>query len=431
MLDEANITKLIKDFYENGVPTSIFRRELELQVDLNIKRALTVIGPRRAGKSYLLFYTINKLVKEGVDKTSILYLNFEDPAFESATHLDLGTVLDIYFKIYPDKHKEKIWLFFDEIQEIDGWERFVRSTMDKVNAQIFLTGSSSKLLSREIATSMRGRTLSYLLLTLSFPEFLEFNGIEHSASLSSSDESRISKSATEYLEFGGYPETVLYKKERKRILSELLDVTLQRDIVERYGVRNIKVLRLLIKTIATSSEFSIHKFFNFLKSNSYKVSKNTLYAYLQALTDAFVVHEIKKYSKSLREGEQSLSKFYMLDNGLLSINSASESKLFENAVFNTLYRRNDSEIFYYKDQSYEIDFVACENGKAKALIQASYDIDDIATREREFKALTNASNKLKCKNLIVVTQGSKRTETFKGKRIRVVPLWEFMLSDKI
>lgn len=430
MLDETEVARLIKDFHENGIPAPIFKRQLELPTDLNIKRALTVIGPRRAGKSYLLFYTIDKLMKKGVDKTNILYLNFEDPTFESATHLDIIKVLETYFRIYPEKHKEKVWLFFDEIQEIDGWERFVRSTMDKVNAQIFLTGSSSKLLSREIATSMRGRTISYLLLTLSFSEFLEFNHIEHSSTSSSSAESKISRGAMEYLEFGGYPEIVLYKKERIRMLSELLDVTLQRDIVERYGVRNIKILRLLIKTIATSSEFSIHKFFNFLKSNGYKVSKNTLYAYLQALTDAFVVHEIKKYSKSLREGEQSISKFYMLDNGLLSINSAVESKLFENAVFNTLFRRNDSELFYYKDQSFEIDFVMCEKGKGrvKALVQASYDISDIVTREREFKALTNASNKLKCKKLVVVTLSSKRTETYKGKKIEVLPFWEFMLQ---
>ena len=430
MLDKSSIIKLIRDFHESPLPLPIFKREIEIPLDISIKRAVTIIGPRRAGKSYLLLYTIKKILERGVDKNNILYINFEDTSFENAEHAELDGVIETYFGLYPTKRNEKLWLFFDEIQEIDRWEKFVRSTIDKINAQIFITGSSSKLLSKEIATAMRGRTISYRLLTLDFLEFLEFNGIRFNYTLSSTEESKIVKAATEYLKFGGYPEVALYKRERERILRELLDVTLQRDIVERYKVRNIKVLRLLIKTIAASSEFSIHKFFNFLKSNGYKVSKNTLYSYVQALVDAFLVEELKKYSRSLRAREQSVSKLYMLDNGLLSVNGASEGKLFENAVFNTLYRMDNIELSYYRDQSIEVDFVVSEKDAIKALVQASYNISDYTTRERELKALVGAAGKLNCSNLYLVNLNEDKVEHYKGQKIMILPLWKFMLRRK-
>ncbi|MDE1868449.1 MAG: ATP-binding protein [Candidatus Micrarchaeota archaeon] len=275
---------------------------------------------------------------------------------------------------------------------------------------------------------MRGRTLSYLLLSLSFSEFLEFSGIESVRFPSSAQELTLSKMACEYLKFGGYPETVLYKRERERLLRELLDVAIQRDIIERYGIRNIKVLRMLIEAIATSSEFSMHRFFNFLKSNGYKVSKNTLYTYLQALEDAFIIHETKRYSKSVRQREQSMSKPYMLDNGLLMVNNVSGGKLFENAVFNALFRNEKLKIYYYSDQSSEVDFIVEEKGAVKALVQASSELNGIETKEREFKALYRASDALDCNKLIIVTLNSKGTEIYKGKKINIMPIWELMLA---
>ncbi len=428
MLDKENIARLIKDFHQSKLPYPIFNRKLELPANLSIKRAITVIGPRRAGKSYLLFHTIQKLLDKGIDKSNILYINFEDFTFENAASSELVKILDVYFDIYPSKRNEKTWLFFDEIQEINGWERFIRNILDSINAQIFLSGSSSKLLSKEIATSMRGRSLSYSLLTLDFQEFLEFKGTKPSKFLSSAEESNLAKVALEYVKFGGYPEVALSSGDKEKLLRELIDVTLQRDIIERYGIRNIKVLRLLVNSLSSSFEFSTHKFFNFLKSNGYTVSKNTLYTYIQAINDAFVVAELKKYSKSVVKEEQSVSKFYMLDNGICAASNAQNSKLFENAVFNSLYRREGIKLAYYNDQSAEVDFVVSKGDSVKSLIQAAYSLGDFSTKEREFKALHLASEKLRCKNLYVITLNENGTETYKGKKIKIMPLWKFMLG---
>jgi predicted AAA+ superfamily ATPase len=147
------------------------------------------------------------------------------------------------------------------------------------------------------------------------------------------------------------------------------------------------------------------------------------------LEDSFIVEELKKYSRSLRAKEQSVSKIYMLDNGLLSVNGVSEGKLFENAVFNTLYRIDNIKLSYYRDQSAEVDFVISKNGTVKALIQASYSISDFATRERELKALAAAAVKLNCNNLYLVTMNEDKVERHKGKRIVVLPLWKFMLHQ--
>jgi predicted AAA+ superfamily ATPase len=428
MLNKENVAKLIQDFHKSKLPSPIFERKLELPLDLNIRRAITVIGPRRAGKSYLLFHTIQKLLDKGVEKSNILYINFEDFSFEHSTPSELEKIFEVYFDMYPSKRNEKLWLFFDEIQEIDGWERFVRKTLDDINAQVFLSGSSSKLLSREIATSMRGRSISYSLLTLDFQEFLEFKGIKISKFLSSEEENKLAKLALEYVKFGGYPEVALYSGEKEKLLKELIDVTLQRDIVERYGVRNIKVLRLLINALSSSFEFSVHKFFNFLKSNGYMVSKNTLYTYINAINDAFIVAELKKYSKSVIKEEQSVSKFYMLDNGLSAVSNAQDSKLFENAVFNSLYRREGIKLAYYADQSSEVDFAISKKGSIKSLIQAAYSLGDFSTREREFNALLHASEKLHCNSLYIITLNESGTELYKGKKIKIIPIWKFMLG---
>ncbi|RLC35841.1 ATP-binding protein [Candidatus Falkowbacteria bacterium] len=430
MINKEILARIILDFNKIKLP-DIIVRDLKINLEIPIKRAIAILGPRRSGKTYYLYSLINKLQKKGIKRESILYVNFEDPKLVGARLEDLAALIDVFFEIYPENRNKKIWLFFDEIQNISQWEIFVRNILDKEKAQIFITGSSSKLLSKEIATSMRGRTLSYLILPFSFKEFLRAKNIKYKKYLSSGDKEKILNAFRKYFSSGGYPETILYPREKEKIIKEIIEVTIYRDLIERYGIRNIKIIRLMFNYLIKAKEFSTHQFYNFLKSMNIKVSKNTLYNYLELFSDAFIFFQLKKFSFSLKKIEQSMPKIYIIDNAFISeIISEDKGKKLENLVFLSLLRKgykNNENIFYYVNGK-EIDFLIKEKNKIKLLIQVCYDITDFATKKREVGALIKASEKLKCNNLLIITSDYENEEKIKNKKIKFIPLWKWMLE---
>ena len=223
----------------------------------------------------------------------------------------------------------------------------------------------------------------------------------------------------------------MYPQEGNKILLDIVETIIFRDVVERYKIRNIKLLRILISSLidSASREFSIHKFYKFIKSNGIKASKDSLYNYLGALNDVFFVFPLKRFSYSYREKEQSLSKIYIIDNGLLTVNGISEKgKLMENLVFVELLRR-EKEIYYYKSiDGKEVDFVVVEKGKVKKLIQVSYSLDDRYTKEREIKALVKASKELRCRDLLIITYDKGGEEAIGNKMVKYIPLWKWLLE---
>ena len=309
------VVELIRDFHEKTLP-ELVNRGLEFRLS-KTRKAISIIGPRWAGKTYFLFNYMERL-KE-INRTEMLYVNLEDDRLLPHELDDLDLFLRNYYEIYPENRKKKVYLFLDEVQNVDGWETFVRRVLDTENVQVFITGSSSKLLAKEIATSMRGRAVSYVILPFSFPEFLRAKEIEVEKHLSSDKKAWVMKYLDEFIRFGGFPEVVLDEDENSKVrtLKEYVEVLLMRDVVERHKVKNIKVLRMLFNALqgSFSKEFSVHKFFNFLKSQGIKVSKNTLYDYFQHYEDAFAVVPVKRFSYSIREVEQSLPKVYQIDNG--------------------------------------------------------------------------------------------------------------------
>ncbi|RLF34791.1 MAG: hypothetical protein DRM99_05860, partial [Thermoplasmata archaeon] len=280
MISKERIATIIKDFHEKGVPWLV-ERDLQIPIEIPIKRAISIIGPRRAGKTYSMFQLMKKLLKK-YEITQILHLNFELTILKNLSLEDLNLIKETYFEIYPENKNRKIWFFLDEIQNVEDWETFVRTLLEE-NINVFISGSSSKVLSREIASQLRGRSLTYTVLPFSFAEFLRAKKIEPKKYLSSKEKARIMKETREYLNFGGYPEAILYPEEREKIITEILETTIYRDVVERYKVKNIKALRLLMTSLINSAtkNFSVHKFYNFLKSQGIKVSKTTLYEYLE------------------------------------------------------------------------------------------------------------------------------------------------------
>ena len=428
MISKTIWGNIIKDFQKRRYP-DIVQRDIHYPLDIPLDRAVVLSGPRRSGKTYLMYLGIKELLARKEDKNSILYVNFEDSRLVGAVSQDLNTLLEVFFEFYPDRN-EKTWVFLDEIQVIPDWERFVRTLVDMENVNVFVTGSSSRLMSKEIATSMRGRSLTYNVYPFSFAEVLKAGKIEYEEYLSSAQMGEIIQKLEDYVRYGGFPETVRYREEWDRILSEIVDVTIFRDIVERYDVKNIKMLKLFLNAIFNSKEFSIHKFYNFLKSQGHKVSKNTLYTYFGYFEDSFIVFPLKRFSYSYKNIESSISKMYLVDNGLLSLQGIQDyGRLIENIVFIELKRRSKGDLFYYKSTSgREIDFIIKEGKKVSELIQVCYMLDDFVTKERELKALLQGSEELKCDNLLIITWDYEAVEIVSGKNVRYVSLCKWLLD---
>lgn len=426
MISKDKWAEIIKSFHEEKLP-EIIPREEKIETEIKIKRSISIIGPRRAGKTYEMFSLIKK-VREGHGIDKAVYINFERADIDGATLQDLVLMLETYYQLYPKNKKEKVWLFLDEIQNVPKWEIFVRSCLDS-NIFVCLSGSSSKLLSKEIATSMRGRNISYHIYPFSFKEFLLARNFEVKEFYSSSEKATLENLLDEFLRFGGYPEAVIEANKREKIMKEIYDTAIYKDVIERGKVRNTKVMKLLIRALLASKEFSIHKFYNFLKSQGIKISKDGLYKYVDLLGDAFFVFLLRKHDLSYKKSEQSLPKIYFIDNGLLTLNGIDDKgRLLENLVFVELNRRNKDISYYQNSLKEEVDFVIKEGKKVKQLIQVSYDISNFMTLDRELRVLVKASEEFRCNNLILLTMYEERQEKINGELIKVIPISKWLLA---
>ncbi len=431
MITRDKWVELMKDFHEKALP-ELIDRNISIPLDIPLKRAISIIGPRRSGKTYTMYRLIKNLLKENVTIDRILYVNFEKTDLEGCNSKDLINMLEIYYEIYPKNKNKKIWLFLDEIQNVGNWEKFVRTIIDYEIVQVIVSGSSSKLLSKEIATALRGRTITYTILPFSFLDYLIAQNIELKKYFSSSERARITSMLRDYMKDGGYPEVVLFKQEKEKILSDIVETTVYKDVIERYKIRNVKLLKLLIKSLINSAgrEFSIHKFYNFVKSLGMKASKNALYNYVNALNDVFFVFPVSRFSYSYKKAEQSLPKICLIDNGVLSINGINDNgKLMENLVFVELIRRGKSVYYYKSVDGKEVDFLILKKNKVEQLLQVAYTLDDYITKEREIKALVSASKELKCKNLVILSWEKDAEDKIKGIKIKFIPLWKWLLNN--
>ena len=432
MIGRSVLVEVVRDSVEFSVP-SLVPRDLRVPFELRINRVISIVGPRRAGKTFYMFQLIGELSRH-VDRSRLLYVNFEDVRLEGASARDFVKLIDVYYEIFPENRKCKVWMFFDEVQNVEGWEIVVRSLIDMRNVQVYATGSSSRLLSAEIATQLRGRTLTYCIYPFSFREFLRARDFEPPDYMSSAERSRVMNLLNEYLLWGGYPETVLEPKLRRKILDEIWEVTISRDIIERWNIRNVKVLKLLVRALKESKEFSVHAFYNYLKSIGIRVGKDTIYNYMEYLSDAMIVFPLKKFSFSYKTIEMSIPKIFLVDNGLYG-NTRDKSHLMENIVFMELKRRGYVEnrnLFYWKNnRGLEIDFITTKNGRVNQLIQVTYELKEYDRRQfnREVKPLIKASKTLQCRNALIITWDQEDTIKHGNLTIKVKPLWKWLLES--
>ena len=418
--------KLIVDSQERSY-SGLSEREYEIPVDTN--KIVSLIGVRRSGKTYMLYTLIEELRKD-IPKENIVYINFEDDRLFPIELKDMDSLIEGYYELYPEKREQKVYFFLDEVQNIEGWELFVRRVYDTLNIQLFITGSSSKLLSSEIATSLRGRTIVYEIFPFSFREYLRYREIEINL-YSSSSTSYIQNAFNTYLVDGGFAETFGQTEDvKKRILKDYLDLIVYKDIIERYAIKNHALLKHLIKYffVNMGTLISFTKLYNEYKSLGYKLSKDTLYEYVSYLQEAYTIFTTPIYRNSVKEEQRHPKKLYAIDNGFKKLFDASlskdYSKLYENMAFLHL-RRKTSEVYYFKEKQ-EVDiYVNIEGGM---LVNVSYDIKDNETLQREITALTEGMKYFKLKKSYLITKEKEETIAVEGGEIMVIPMWKWLLQ---
>ena len=420
------IKTLIKDFHHKPLPE--FSRRA-LPIPLNLNKIISLIGARRSGKTYLLYQTIDSLLKQ-TEKSSIIFINFEDERLD-ITGMELDLILQGYRELYPENRLESCYFFFDEIQNVPGWEKFIRRLFDTISKHIYLTGSNAKMLSTEIATSLRGRSISYEVYPLSFSEYLSFKGILFDLYVSET-KGAVYNALEAYLVSGGFPELLAVEDNdvKNRILQEYFDVMLFRDLVERYEIKNLIALKFFLKRVFASAtkQVSINRIYNDLKSAGIKTGKNSLYNFMSMAESIFLVHTVKKYSPKISIQEFGERKVFVIDNGLLNAVvfqfSANTGKAMEQAVFWELKRRKHA--IYFLKNGFECDFMTVSANGIKKIIQVCHDISDLYTLKREVKGITAAAKKLGLKRGTIITYDQQDTIQKSNVSIDIVPLPVFL-----
>jgi len=425
---KAIIAQLIDDFHERKRPALVARHKKMAQIS---GKANVVIGMRRAGKTFFCYQKMQKLVG-----TQILYLNFEDDRLLGFTVHDFQSILDVYYGKYPEHRDTRCHFFFDEIQSIAQWELFIRRLLDTENVQVYLTGSSSKLLSTEIATQLRGRSLTTEIFPFSFPEFLKYHQLFNTLPtiMGARTISVLRKAIRDYLEIGGFPEVqTLEPAIRIEILQGYIDSVLLKDVIERHKVNNITAIKYLVRHLMNSpgGRFSVNKFYNSLKTMSVKCSKNSLYEYLDHLADAYLFYRVPIHSRS--EKSRMPAKIYTIDTGLLNAmsfrNSSNYGALLENLVFMQLRRHGYMIEYVSTKEGYETDFFARHPiKKGIKLIQVCWDMSDEKTFQRELRGLQTAMKALSITSGTIVTYDD---EARLDNNITVVPVWKWLLQHLI
>jgi len=431
MIRKELLKELIVTFQES-IPAKLFPRSLIPSI--HTEKIIALRGVRRCGKSSILQLCINQLIEQGIAREQVLFLNFDDERLQFET-ADFDLIIQSYQELYPYIKLQDVCIFFDEIQVNNGWEQFVRRVYDQHTKHIFITGSNSKMLSSEIATSLRGRTLQYEILPVSFCEFCSFRQLETNV-YSAVNKPKLVTAYTEYLNFGGFPEVVLMHHEHyDRILQEYYFVMLYKDLVERYALKNIAAIKYFIQRMLVniSKPTSINKLYNELKSMGIAVSKNTLYELADYLEAIYFFMPISKYEPSLVKQTSSDKKYYCIDNGLRKALSKTTHDdygiLLENQVYLWLRAQcqMNQHIYYFKGDK-ECDFVVTKNTETEQLIQVCWDLSEKSTYDREIAGLMEASKKLNCTNLTIITSDYEQLVELNGLTINIAPAWKIMLS---
>jgi len=395
---------------------------------------LSIVGPRRAGKTFSIFSFIKRRQLKDED---YIFINYEDDEIKRLERSRKVKIIDKHVEMYKKQPK---FVFLDEIHALERWQSFVYSLIEKKRYHLFITGSTSKLLSKEIATQLRGRVVSVPVFPFSFKEYLGVKGIKFSTPFSSSTISTLKGFLREYLLTTGFPPVIIDGLNPKVFFRDYVNVVIFRDIVERYKVKNIYALRFLVNSMVASfsNKFSVNKVFNELRSMGVKTGKTALYNYASFLEDVMFSFLLKKFYFSERKSALSIPKVYLCDLGLANYLAGTKfsediGKAMENVVFVQLKKKELSgeiDLFYWESRAHEVDFVIKEGLNIRRLIQVTYAEERDEVKKREVEALLKASDALRCKDLLCITWDYEGEEKIKRKRVKFVPLWRWLLQER-
>ena len=413
------LKEVIFDQHEIIKKTKIVPRDYDFDLNANY----VLIGLRRAGKSTLLYKIVKDLVEKGIEWNQIIYINFEDERLAEFSLNDFNDLLSVQAEL-----TDKIGYFFlDEIQNIEGWEKFARRMADS-KEHTFITGSNAKMLSQEIENRLGGRYLTKYITPYNFTEFLTAKQIDFSdkSIFGTKESGKIKREFSEYFYFGGFPETLNYQNKREYV-SSIYQKVLLGDIAARNGIRNPNGLQLLMKKIAESvkDEISYSKLHNILKTIGVKISKDIVIDYIGYAKQSFLIFTIKNYFSKFVEKETT-PKYYFNDNGLLNLFlNKEEPRLLENLVAINLWNKFKGNVYYLKSQNLDVDFYIEETGTA---IQVAYSITNISD-DRETKSLVEAAKTLKeAKEFVIITYEEEKELNIDGVKIQVIPVWKWLFK---
>jgi uncharacterized protein len=405
-------------------------------------KALAIIGMRRSGKTSYLWQLARERLEAGAPRESVVLLNFEDEQLLGVEPTDIGWLVEEHYRRFPHlRDSKRVTWFFDEIQLVPGWEVVVRRLIDSERVEIFVSGSSAKLLSREVATSMRGRGLEAIVFPFSFRESLRHAGEEPTQSWRRSPKairSRLANRLREYLTVGGFPEAQgLAERDRRYLLTNYVDTVLLRDVIDRHAVSNPTALRRLERHLMSNpaAPFSIQKCHDSFRSQGVAIAKDTLHQYLAHLEDAFLVRTVPILAASDRQRTVNPRKSYPIDPGFIPIyervDRAYVGHALETIVLIELERRGYAVQYLRTKGGYEVDFHAECAGAPTLLVQVCAELGDTETREREVRALLDAKREhVKATALLITLDDDPpRLDRETAKAIEWQPAVDWLLSE--
>ena len=423
IMDKQILKQILRDNQQEVVRYKIEPRELIID-DFS---CCVLVGVRRSGKSYMLYQQIQQLLINGKQWDEILYLNFEDERLENFTVEDFNRLLECHQEMYG----KRPMLFLDEIQNIDGWERFARRMAD-AKYTIYITGSNAKMLSKEINSALGGRFLTYEVYPYSFREYVNVHRVSVLPNdiISTEGRSDVVRLFNEYLHNGGLPASALLPAKRNYLSSVFQKIYLG-DIIARNSITNAAGIRLMIRKIAESvcRPISFNRINNLLSSVGGKLSLATTIKYVEYCEDAWLLMKLKNYTACLTDKESNC-KYYFIDNGILNLFLIDkDSMLLENLVAMQLFRKyghdmSNERVFFYND-NFEVDFYIPEDALA---IQVCYSLSDEETLQREVNALKKLPKRLDCNRRLIITFDEETSFSDEYGTIEVVPAWKWLLE---
>ena len=416
--------------HQEELPLMLNERETKLPVDGG--RIVTVTGIRRCGKSSLLGLVMNRLIENGVSRQQILCIGFDDERFLSISVENLDEILQAYREMFPNQPLKDVYMFFDEIQLVEGWELFVLRVYKTYCKNIYITGSTAKMLSEEMASALRGWPDEYREYPLSFNEYLSFRGINANR-FTEEGRAILADNFRSYCKEGGFPQVVLTEgiSRKTKLLQSYFNTMLFRDMIEHYHIgASSVVVRYFLKRVMNNltKPTSVNNIYNELKSQGMKVSKDSLYAWLEYACNIYMFRRVPKYTKSLVKESMSPSKYYMTDIGLrnavLLSQSEDEGKALENIVYMMLERslKEDDRVFYFSEAK-ECDFVIQRGDQIEELVQVCWELEE-TNLEREVGGILAASAVTDCRTCKIITFNQQRIIQRGELRIEVLPIWK-------